>query len=482
MKNNFKLFALSGLLFLAGLAACKKDEIATEIGGIDIDNYDLVQITDANRNLPVSIEVSGNDGIDSVTVRVFKDGATTPVTMQTIKRFTDNQFGRINLPVSFPVPSVAPNGVYKVVYTVFDKKGKSVTKDYLVNVLNNQTTKYCTFENKPLPAGTNTWVRVISTLPLGADDKVYFTGNFEEANGGTANWTGGRDLFIMNRVSENCFELAVNLTTDNEFKFTLGSWDKECFDNVGRPTSNFKWKGGSSQEYTIYNWKTKDVVIQDIPQPLPAEGISSGEVSVIADINTTDDAHKYYLVKRGASVSDKSNLMYRVPGTTKVMGSVPKDLTSEYIVVRDDEKKGVSLWGFETFITKWDGKTNPVNASVPFFEGDPAILVPPGELYIVGDATPGQWNNPVPTPSQAFTKVSDGVFELAIALNANKSYLLLPVNGSWDNKYGGTEKLGGKLLANNQVPGSNTPSPDEVGTYKITVDFTKGSYTVVKQP
>lgn len=483
MKNSLKFLTMLGLVLLASITGCNKETVDTGIDGIAIDNYDLIQITDANRNLPVSIEVAGNEGIDSVTISVIRENATTPVTTQTIKRFTDNSFGRINIPVAFPVASIAPNGLYKVVYTVFDSKGGSVTKEYIVNVLNNQTVKYCTFENKPLPAGKNVWVRVISTLPLDETDKVYFTGNFEAENGGTGDWTGGKDLFMMNRISANCFEIAVNLTTANEFKFTLGSWDKECLDNKGNSTSNFKWTSGTgSQEYTIYNWKTKPVVLQDIPLALPSDGIATGKVSIITDINTTDDAHKYYLVKKGNPASEKSNPMYRVAGTTKVMGAVPKDLVSEYIVVRDDEKKGVNLWGFETAVSKWDGKTNPVNTFVPYFEGDAAILTVPENLYIVGDAPPPPvWTNPVPVPLQQFTKVSAGVFELTIALAGHKSYILLPENGSWDHKYGGTEKSGGTLLADGQVPGSNTPSPDEDGTYKITVDFSTASYKVVKQ-
>ncbi len=482
MKNTFKLLGTLSLFIAFFIAGCKKENVDTAIDGLAIANYDLVQITDANRNLPVSVEVSGNEGIDSVTVKIYPDASTTAVASQTISRFTSDAFGRINIPVAFPLPVVAPNGLYKIVYTVFDKKGTSVTKEYFVNVLNNQTTKYCTFENKALPAGKNVWVRVISTLPLDATDKVFFTGNFEAANGGSGDWTGGVNLFEMTRVSANCFEIAVNLTTANEFKFTLGGWDKECFDNNGNATSNFKWNSGTgSQEYTIYNWKTKPVTVQNIPQPLPSEGIVSGKVSIIADVNSTDDTKKYYLVKKGGPLSDKSIPMYRVAGTTKVMGAVLQDLTSEYIVVRDDDKSGVNLWGFATSVPVWDGHTNPVNVTVPYFEGDAAILAVPAELFIVGGATPGGWNNPVPVPTQQFTLVSPGKYELTVPLTMNQSYLFLPVNGDWSHKYGGSEKSAGTLLADNQVPGSNTPSPDEDGSYKITVDFTTASYKVVKQ-
>ncbi len=105
------------------------------------------------------------------------------------------------------------------------------------------------------------------------------------------------------------------------------------------------------------------------------------------------------------------------------------------------------------------------------------VPVPPN-LYIVGDATPGGWNNPVPTPSQQFTKIDAVSFGLIINLTANKSYLFLPKNGDWGHKYGGASATGGTLLADGQVPGSNTPAPATTGTYEIVINFQTNSYTV----
>jgi hypothetical protein len=160
----------------------------------------------------------------------------------------------------------------------------------------------------------------------------------------------------------------------------------------------------------------------------------------------------------------------------------------------------------------WDHKYSVADASVPAESGDfaydnpsnfngpaasgwylivlnfqsgkftvtPAAPVP-DNLFIVGDATPGQWNNPVPTPSQQFIRLNSSEFELStLAMTSGKSYLLLPVNGSWDHKYGGTEKLGGALLYDGAVPGSNTPSPDVNGNYKININFASVKYTLTK--
>jgi len=106
---------------------------------------------------------------------------------------------------------------------------------------------------------------------------------------------------------------------------------------------------------------------------------------------------------------------------------------------------------------------------------------PPSNLYIVGDATAGGWNNPVPTPSQQFTRISLTNFQLTIPLTAGKGYVFLPLNGDWSKKFGGTSATGGTILADGAVPSSNTPSPAVTGTYLIDVNFLTGQYTLTKQ-
>lgn len=110
------------------------------------------------------------------------------------------------------------------------------------------------------------------------------------------------------------------------------------------------------------------------------------------------------------------------------------------------------------------------------------VMPVPSNLFIVGDATPGGWANPVPVPSQQFTQTSPGVFQLSVPLTTGKSYLFLPVNGDWSHKYGGatdgTAANGGTLLADGNVPGSNTPAPSASGTYTITVNFLSQTYKV----
>ncbi|HEY0039526.1 MAG TPA: SusE domain-containing protein [Flavisolibacter sp.] len=118
----------------------------------------------------------------------------------------------------------------------------------------------------------------------------------------------------------------------------------------------------------------------------------------------------------------------------------------------------------------------------------------PTNLFLVGNATPGGdasgWNNPVPVPSQQFTRINSSVFELTIPLNAGKSYVFLPVNGSWTDKYGG---MGGNNTNNAngdefKFGGSDMLSPATSGTYKISVNFAAGTasgsagrFTLTKQ-
>jgi hypothetical protein len=104
----------------------------------------------------------------------------------------------------------------------------------------------------------------------------------------------------------------------------------------------------------------------------------------------------------------------------------------------------------------------------------------PSNLYIVGDATPGDWNNPVPLPSQQFTQNTKGIFQLTLPLTANKSYLFLPLNGDWAHKFGGlgangTNNVNGDSF---KAEGSDLKSPATSATYTITVNFFTMTFSV----
>ena len=114
------------------------------------------------------------------------------------------------------------------------------------------------------------------------------------------------------------------------------------------------------------------------------------------------------------------------------------------------------------------------------FKVEPYNGTVPNELFIVGGATPGGWNNPVPVPGQQFTKLSSNMFELTLPLTGGQTYLFLPTNGSWDHKYAKDDgdATGGTFQADS---GSDLPGPATDGSYKISVDFSTNTYKVIKQ-
>lgn len=105
----------------------------------------------------------------------------------------------------------------------------------------------------------------------------------------------------------------------------------------------------------------------------------------------------------------------------------------------------------------------------------------PDNLYIVGNATDGGWNNPVPTPSQQFTRLNSSVFELSVSLKSGAEFLLLPVNGDWSHKFALNEKNTDAQGTFQYDTGSNFPGPTSDGTYKVDVDFINNTYTLTKQ-
>jgi len=109
----------------------------------------------------------------------------------------------------------------------------------------------------------------------------------------------------------------------------------------------------------------------------------------------------------------------------------------------------------------------------------------PTNLFMVGDATPGGWDNSVGNldPSQKFNKPNSFTFELpSIALTGGKYYLLLPVAGSWTNKYAFPgDKDKNNVLGDTFQPdsGADFLAPS-TGNYKVIVNFKTAKITLVK--
>jgi len=146
-------------------------------------------------------------------------------------------------------------------------------------------------------------------------------------------------------------------------------------------------------------------------------------------------------------------------------------------------------------------KSTLVNNSVPLYSNVIKIVITPyldvaipipntGELFITGDACPSGWTNN-PPQAQKCTKVSNTEYNITMTFTSGKYYKFLTTLNAWQPQYGvkigsGGDAAGGELGLNNQTP--QYPSdPDAIptsavaGTYKVTLNFKTGKYTVVKQ-
>ena len=116
----------------------------------------------------------------------------------------------------------------------------------------------------------------------------------------------------------------------------------------------------------------------------------------------------------------------------------------------------------------------------------PPKVVPPasGKLYITGSATPASWmgGGDPELLSQKFTQVSPTVYEITIHLTGGGSYLFVPVYGDWGNKYGydGSNNSNDVNGDNLKKEGGDMLAPPNDGNYKITADFQRGKFIVVK--
>jgi starch-binding outer membrane protein SusE/F len=226
--------------------------------------------------------------------------------------------------------------------------------------------------------------------------------------------------------------------------------------------------GLEDQTAIVFNWTN--------PEYRFTTGISSQDVSYTLELDTV-----------GANFGSKN----------KYVTTVSKDLSKSFTVSEINNIMGNTMllktgrqYNFETKITASIGSSAAVPlTSAPFrftatpFTPPPKVELPTtGKLYLVGDASPGGWNNPVPTPSQEFTKVSNTMYEITVALSGGKSLLFLPLNGDWGDKYGWAGSNNGNIPEGDNLRrgGGDIKVPAASGNYKISVDFQLGKFTITK--
>ncbi len=205
-------------------------------------------------------------------------------------------------------------------------------------------------------------------------------------------------------------------------------------------------------------------------------GVSSQSVSYVLEIDTTG-ANFTYTGKQSIAISQSLSLSISV--------SQFNDYLLNQLVLRPGSPHNLDV----------RIKATLGNGAVPIFSNvlklvatpyaiPPKVALPTGgTLFLVGSATAGGWNNPVPEPSQKFTQVSTTLYEITVPLIGGQEYLFLPTNGDWSNKYAVTDKTVGGLADGGDFgynKNDNFPGPAASGNYKISVDFQRGKFTVTK--
>jgi hypothetical protein len=227
-----------------------------------------------------------------------------------------------------------------------------------------------------------------------------------------------------------------------------------------------------SKEAIAFNWTNPDYQF--------TTGISSQDVNYTLEFDTA-----------GANFGSKS----------KYSTTIARELSKRYTVGELNAVLGNSMalpfgrqYRIEARVVSKIGESavplisNQVSFTATPYAPPPKVQVPvTGKLYIVGNATPGGWNNPVPVPAQEFNKLSNTSYEITIPLaGAGTNYLFLPENGSWSTKYAVPDNTAPGVANGGEFRfyssgGQDFVAPSAPGNYKITVDFQKGQFTVVKQ-
>jgi len=265
-------------------------------------------------------------------------------------------------------------------------------------------------------------------------------------------------------------------------------------------TVSMLWSCQKDQAMEIYQGGTNPVLTASVSTTIPlsystaaneavklswtnpgysfASGVSSQDVTYLVEIDTT-----------GANFTNpnKKTLSFSKDLSVAISQSTLNDYLLNQLLLNTTMAHNIeirvtaSLNG--TTATKL--MSNVLKFSVTPYAIPPKVAPPvTGKLYLVGSATAGGWNNPVPVPSQQFTQVSATLYTITVALTGGQEYLFLPLNGDWGNKFACNKtasppdgNIGGDFGFNFN---DNFPGPSASGNYKIDVDFQRGKFTVTK--
>ncbi|MFN5334697.1 MAG: SusE domain-containing protein [Bacteroidota bacterium] len=235
--------------------------------------------------------------------------------------------------------------------------------------------------------------------------------------------------------------------------------------------------GSEGEEAIVFSWTN--------PEYRFTTGISSQDVTYTLEIDTLGGNFNSG-AKYTNQISSNLSIRYTVGQLNAILGNtmlLQLEPRREYTL----EARVISSIGSAVKLTS----TNKVTFKATPFPPPPKVATPTNnEIWLVGGASLGGWNNPLGQPyivNQKFTKLTSTKYELVTDLKPNDGYLVLPVMGSWATKYciedgvdRGSTADGGEFVFKGGG-GQDFLSPASGGTFKLTFDFQLGRFTVVKQ-
>jgi len=249
-----------------------------------------------------------------------------------------------------------------------------------------------------------------------------------------------------------------------------------------------------TKELPYYKSGIAPVLVSDVTAYAPMPADSDNTVLKLSWSNpgyATDSSTIKYLIQIDTSTDFSHAYVREITGVDST-SFIAKDFNSILLGfgLNFGETYNVSIRIVSSYANNNDQKiSNTITIqATPYVV--PAKVLPPqsGTLFLVGSATAGGWDNPVPVPAQAFTKIDSLTYQGTFYLASGQQYLMLPVNGSWDEKYAVEDNTVPNLSAggdfgyySNANPtsfNSNFPAPAVSGFYTIWVDFQHGKFTV----
>lgn len=295
----------------------------------------------------------------------------------------------------------------------------------------------------------------VTAFGIVAPDNLFMVGSHN-------NWNNADSSQQFRNHGDGVFSRVQIFNANDQFKFlpTSGTYDGDWGEDPSNPgkivqdgEQNIKITDAGSYLVTI-DYNTLSYSLTNVTT-LFAVGSHN-------NWNNTDASQELYTSGNGVFTKvmtfDAGAEFKFLPNSGSWAGDTGEDPANPGSIINDGESN-ISVADAGTYVVTVDFTTLTFN-----------LKELPTSLFLVG--SPNSWNN---VTAPAFTKLSEGLFELTITLSDSDEFKFLPVQGSWDNDWGESKAHEGMLVRDDE---NNVKSPGN-GTYTITVDFNKGTVTVL---